>query len=278
MDNTGYTAKQAKRRRRKYRLNKKKFTGAIIILGLIAALTAAAVILIPKRIVKTQETAAAFAESIAPPISEGQTEGQTEERTEEPGADLPMGGRVIVLDAGHGGFDPGAIGIGDTHEDVLNLAVTQYLKAELEDNGARVIMTRENDDAIAADKDSDMEERRRIIEQSGADMVVSIHMNSYEDDPDVCGPLVLFMPGSDQGKALAEAVQDSMNAVIDPDGTSRSQSLFILRCGNMPCILVECGYLSNAEEERKLNQPDYQQRVAKAVCDGVSAYFLQTQE
>ena len=255
------------RRRRKYRLNKKKLVGTIIVLGLAAALTTAAAILLPKRIASTEDTVSALTEDITLPVSE-----QTDKP--EPEVQLLLEGRTIVVDAGHGGFDPGAIGVNGSYEAELNLAVAQYMEAMLEDGGASVIMTRENDDAIADDKVGDMAERRCIIEQSGADIVVSIHMNFYEDDPDVCGPLVLFMPGSEQGKTLAEAVQETMNDALDPDGTARSQSLYILKSGNMPCVLVECGYISNAEEERKLNRAEYQKKVAKAICDGIEAYFL----
>jgi N-acetylmuramoyl-L-alanine amidase len=121
-----------------------------------------------------------------------------------------------------------------------------------------------------------LQERRNIIEQSGSDIVISIHMNNFEQDPGVSGPIVLFMPGSDRGKALAEAVQASLNDALDVNGSARSEDLYVLRSGNQPCVLVECGFLSNAEEEQKLKQPEYQQKIAKAICDG-AAVFLSAQ-
>lgn len=94
-------------------------------------------------------------------------------------------------------------------------------------------------------------------------------MNSYKEDPDMSGPLVLFMPGSEKGKKLAEAAQQSMNKELNAEGSARSENLYILKSGNQACVLVECGYISNKTEERKLKQKDYQQKVAKSICEGV---------
>ena len=272
---------------RRYRLNGKKLMGALLAVGFVAAVCvyAAAALKnaangelmvmgdgIPGTTAgvasKATQTSGALglpesltetAAANTPPAQTGQTVG--------------IDGRVIVIDAGHGGFDPGAIGVGGLHEDDLNLAVARYLKDELEACSVQVMMTREDEDAVAPDKDADMAERRRIIEQSGSDIVISIHMNNYKQDPKVCGPLVLFMPGSDRGKKLAETVQQSLNTALNASGTARSENLYILKSGNQPCVLVECGYLSNEEEERKLGQPDYQKKIATAICEGIRAYF-----
>lgn len=182
---------------------------------------------------------------------------------------------LILLDAGHGGFDPGTIGVTDIHEAVLNLQITKRLKTVLEQNGLRVIMTREDEDALAGTKDEDMETRRRMIKESGADIVVSIHMNWYKD-PKISGPTVLFMPGSVQGEQLAKSVRDTMNTGLNTDGIIRSEDFFVLRCGDQPSIMVECGYISNAAEESKLKQGDYQQQVAEAICEGIQDYIKQS--
>jgi N-acetylmuramoyl-L-alanine amidase len=180
--------------------------------------------------------------------------------------------KSIVIDAGHGGFDPGAMGASGVREDELNLNVAKLLQGALKAQGAEVIMTRSNDDAIAQTKDEDMAERRRIIEESGSDIVISIHMNSHTD-PSVSGPLVLFMPGSEQGQALAEGIIGCLNEHLNASGNSRGESLYILKSGNQPCVLVECGYLSNATEEASLAREDYQQKIADAICEGVAAFF-----
>lgn len=158
---------------------------------------------------------------------------------------------------------------------MLNLQITQRLKALLEQDGVCVIMTREDENALALNKDDDMAARSRIIEQSGADIVVSIHMNWYED-PEIYGPTVLFCPGSEQGRYFAETVQDSMNVALGTDWIARSEDFSVLRSGNQPSIMVECGYISNVEEEAKLKQADYQQKVAEAICEGMQDYMKQS--
>ena len=250
--------------KRRYRLNKEKLATMFFVLACAAAFITVAVVSL--RNADENITAMAYETS-----GESEVEGETD-KTQHTGV---LANRVIVLDAGHGGFDPGAIGVGGTYESELNLAVAQYLKAELENCGAEVIMTREDEEALAGEKNADMAGRRRIIEESGSDIVISIHMNFYEDDPGIAGPVVLFMPGSEQGKTLAETVQQSLNETLHTDGTARSESLYILKSGSQPCVLVECGYLSNAKEEQKLKQPDYQQSVAQAICEGIKQYFPQ---
>ena len=181
--------------------------------------------------------------------------------------------RKILIDPGHGGFDPGAIGASGVHEADLNLVVAQYLQTELAALGAEVVMTRDSDIGLGETQNESLKERRRIIEESNSDIVVSIHMNDFQDNTDICGPLVLFMPGSDQGRILAESIQGYLNTALDAQGSARSESLYVLKSGNQPCVLVECGYLSNAREEQMLQQADYQQKTAKAICDGIVLFF-----
>jgi len=239
-------------RRRRYRFNPKKLGITLFSLGCLAVLIALVV-----QLARSEQTSAHA--NFSPESSKI--------------ADLGvLSDKCIVIDAGHGGFDPGAIGPSGVQEDDLNLKVSQYLKDALEDKGAKVIMTRSDDDAIGETKDEDMAERRRIIEDSGSDIVISIHMNSHTE-PSVCGPLVLFMPGSEQGKALAESVICCLNEFINADGGARSESLYILKSGNQPCVLVECGYLSNATEEASLARQDYQKKIADAICEGTAAFF-----
>lgn len=262
------------RSRRRYRFNGKKLAGTLLMLAFIGAVAVVAVMALKDA--GDLEIAdmgggipAAGDNPVAAPVF-AETESSSGQNVPASG---DLDGRMIVVDAGHGGFDPGAIGVSGTEEDDLNLAVAQFLKAELEGMGAEVIMTREDENAIAGDKDADMAERRRIIKESGSDIVVSVHMNNFIQDPDVSGPLVLFTPGSEKGKTLAEAVQDSLNAALDANGAARSENLYVLKSGSQPSVLVECGYLSNEQEESSLRQPDYQQKVAKAIGDGVTAFF-----
>lgn len=251
MDNNGVRIK-----RRKYRLNIKKFS--IFLFVLIGVITL--IILFTGN----KDSVAANSETN---VTANDNSAQNLDSTEED--------PVIVLDAGHGGFDPGASGVAGTREDVLNLEITLRLKSLLEQSGVQVVMTREDENALAHTKDDDMEARGRIIEESGADIVVSIHMNWYEY-PDMSGPTVLFIPGSAEGRRLAELVQDSMNTELDADGIARSEDFFVLRSGDQPSIMVECGYISNAEEEAKLKQEDYQQKVAEAIWDGIQDFLRES--
>lgn len=241
-------------RRRKYRFNPKKLGVTLISLGCLAALIALVI-----QFMGTERSSAPG--SISPSPENSQT--------------IDLGGlkdKCIVIDAGHGGADPGAIGPSGVQEDDINLKVAQFLQDNLESQGAEVIMTRSDDDAIAGTKDEDMAERRRIIEESGSDIVISIHMNSHTD-PSIYGPLVLFMPGSGQGQTLAENIIECINETLNANGSARSESLFILKSGNQPCVLVECGYISNATEEASLQREDYQKKIADAICEGAAAFF-----
>ncbi len=239
-------------RRRKYRFNAKKLGITLISIGCIAVLIA----LIVQHFGSQPASA---------------SDGLTPQKTQTADLDV-LDGKTIVIDAGHGGFDPGAIGASGIREDELNLKVAKLLEKGLEDGGATVIMTRSTDDAIAATKDEDMAERRRIIEESGSDIVISIHMNSHTDSS-ISGPLVMFMPGSDKGKQLAQDIIDSINEALNADGNARGEELYVLKSGNQPCVLVECGYISNAMEEANLAREDYQKKIADAILEGTTVFF-----
>jgi N-acetylmuramoyl-L-alanine amidase len=266
-----------KKPRRRYRLNGKKLVSTLFMLAAVVAVVVAVTMALKDASAEKASALGASASlaefSSLPDAALDQASLATDVKaTPAPGAGC-LAGSTIVVDAGHGGFDPGAIGVSGVREDEINLAVAKDLKTKLEDIGAIVIMTRADENAIGADKDSDMAKRRRIIEESASDIVISIHMNNFKDDPKVSGPLVLFMPGSVKGEALAEVVQKSLNAELDTDGQPRSDNLYILKSGNQPCVLVECGYLSNEKEEEQLRQPEYQKRIALAICAGTVEFL-----
>lgn len=181
----------------------------------------------------------------------------------------------ILIDAGHGGFDNGALAtFEDKHEAQLNLEIALKLKVELEKIGYRVSLTREDKDALSATKNGDMARRKAIINNSNADMLVSIHMNSNKDSS-ISGPICYFMPGSISGEELAKEIQNTMNDDLSPKKPKKiqSQNYFVLRAGNMPSVLVECGFISNKAEEKKLNNKSYQDKIAKAIAKGISNYL-----
>ncbi len=192
----------------------------------------------------------------------------------EEAVSVAAGKYTVVVDAGHGGPDGGAVGVHGTVEAGLNLTVAQLLKAELERRGVTVIMTRETVDALGDTKKADMAARGRIIAMPEADVVVSVHMNKFTDCS-VHGSMAYYMQGSDEGGILAQCVID---AVTDITGQGRRDAnpgdYFVLRKGAAPSVLVECGFLSNSEDEAKLTDEAYQRLLAKGIADGVCAYLF----
>ena len=252
-----------KNRKRRYRVNKRKLiTTLAVIFGIVAVAVISCCLVFP------------IEDGVAMETQPGTTPAHNVVSVSAPADDDTLDGIKIVVDAGHGGFDSGAIGTSGVYESDLNLKVAEYLKDTLESRGARVIMTRTDEDALADTKDADMARRSEIVRESGADIVASVHMNAHTD-PETSGPLVIYMEGSVQGQKLAEAIQECLNGALDPEigGDARADNLYILRCGLQPSVLIECGYLSNAAEEAKLKQDDYQKRVAQAACAGIAAYF-----
>jgi N-acetylmuramoyl-L-alanine amidase len=183
---------------------------------------------------------------------------------------------TVVIDAGHGGFDGGAESDSGVSEAGINLAVAKKLQMLLERNGYTVVMTREGEDAIGDTKDADMARRREIIETSEADVVVSIHMNKFPS-ASVSGPQVFFHEDSAEGAALAKLVQDALNTALEPPRprVEHPETYYILRSGDCPAVIVECGFLSNEREETLLQDDDYQQECAKAIYRGIDDFFSQ---
>lgn len=197
---------------------------------------------------------------------------------------LPTFGKTIVLDAGHGYPDGGAVGISGSQEDVLNLKVTLFLRDYLEKSGVNVILTRKNENGIFDEsatsikqkKVSDMHERERIMNESEADLFVSIHMNKFTDSK-YSGPQVFYAPQFEEGKAFAENIQNELIAELKPkmerEIKKATSSIYLLKKAQLPAVLVECGFLSNAEEERLLNTTTYQKKIAWAIYKGITTYY-----
>ena len=260
-----YYTKAGNSVKRRYRINKKKLAVFMAVFCIAVAALTVGIYFLTKN-----------DKNVVLPASAQQQQRLDEAQAMIKGTDAALDGKVIVVDAGHGGFDPGAIGVSGVHEDELNLKVARYLEAELKAAGAEVIMTRIDENAIAENKELDMAKRRQIIQESGSDIVVSVHMNWF-DDPEISGPVVIFMDNSVAGEKLALQIQQSLNDALEPQtaGKARSGKFYILKSGYQPCVIMECGYLSNHDEEQKLKQDDYQRRIAKAACEGIMRYFLE---
>ena len=153
----------------------------------------------------------------------------------------------------------------------INLAIAKLLKAELEQRGYRVLMTREEDKALAHTKKADMQARRDMIGQSGADLVLSIHQNS-NPNRSANGAMVLYYKESEEGQRIAQAVQERLNGALKSekmrDAVPQTDK-YILKSGEMPILIVECGFLSNSREEGILRSEEGQQALALAIAEGV---------
>jgi len=187
---------------------------------------------------------------------------------------------VVVVDAGHGGTDPGKVGVDGSLEKDINLAVAERLKTYLEQDDVKVIMTRETDTGLYSETDSrkkmaDMKKRCEIIEESGADLVVSIHQNSYHEES-VSGGQVFYYRDSSKGKALAEVLQDRFDYVLGdqnrrlPKANGNYYLLLHVKC---PIVIVECGFLSNRKEAALLNSGEYQDKLAYTIHMGIMEYL-----
>ena len=197
------------------------------------------------------------------------------------GTDLVIGdGRVVVLDAGHGGEDPGKVGRGDIYEKDINLAITGYVKQYLEQNDYQVVMTREEDRSLGGNqkgfsKNGDMKARLETIENAGALIAVSIHQNSFTDGS-VEGAQVFYHEGSIEGEALAKSIQESMWVRLDSKKrreVKSDSSYYLLKNSSIPMIIVECGFLSNSRELELLQQEAYQRQIAWAIYMGIEKYL-----
>ena len=188
----------------------------------------------------------------------------------------------IVLDAGHGEPDGGAVGVNGTLEKDVNLAIVQKLQEILEGKGVEVILTREGDyglqdenaNTIRKMKVSDMNKRRSIIKESGADLFISIHMNSF-GDAKVHGLHIFYDKSHPDIEETAEKIQNNIGEVTGAKThtvKTADEKLFLMKNPPIPAILVECGFLSNPEEEKKLNDEEYQAKIAWAIASSLENY------
>ena len=190
-------------------------------------------------------------------------------------ADLPLQGKVIVVDSGHGGLDPGAL-YKDIYEKDITLAIGKYLEEALSKMGATVIMTRSDDNDLSNGaknhrKKSDFDERIKIINQKYVDMYVSVHLN-YLTDSRYYGAQVFYNKDNEK---LAESVQEYLNKNTNSDRKVKKipTSTYMYDKLNTKGILVECGFLSNSMERSKLVTKEYQMEFARVLSDAISHYY-----
>lgn len=187
---------------------------------------------------------------------------------------------VVVIDAGHGGNDPGKIGIDGTLEKDINLQIAQKLKKYLEASDVEVVLTREDDKGLYTEKDSkkkmaDMKRRCEIINEVSPALTVSIHQNSYHQE-EIYGGQVFYYKNSEKGKKLAEVLQDRFDYVLGDENTRLAKpndNYYLLLHVKTPIVIAECGFLTNRKESSLLNTQDYQDRVAWTLHMGVMEYL-----
>ncbi len=184
-------------------------------------------------------------------------------------------GYTFVIDAGHGGIDGGVTGVAGSVESNLTLQYALELGALLECRNFGVVYTRTTDNGLyglptSGFKRRDMEARRDIILDADADIVISIHMNWYSDSSR-CGAQVFYQEGCDG--ALADSVQNSINSVTGKSYSALTGDYYICSCTDVTSIIVECGFLSNAEEEQLLLTDSYRAELMYAVMCGVLLYM-----
>lgn len=185
----------------------------------------------------------------------------------------------IVVDAGHGGADPGKVGINEQMEKDINLRIAFFLKQFLQAEGIEVVMTREDDQGLYDENASnkkvqDMKRRLEIIESSDPILVVSIHQNSYPEEA-VRGAQVFYYSTGEESKYLAETLQAQLKR-LDPENHREAKgndSYFLLKKTTKPIVIVECGFLSNREEAEMLSTSLYQEKMAWNIYMGVMKYI-----
>ena len=185
----------------------------------------------------------------------------------------------VVIDAGHGGSDPGKVGINNQLEKEINLKIAEILKDFLQAEGIEVVMTRESDaglydEGASNKKVQDMKRRLEIIEKADPVIVVSIHQNSYHEEY-VKGAQVFYYTTSESSRQLAEVIQEQLRS-LDPDNRREAKgndSYFLLKKTSKPIVIVECGFLSNREEAEKLSSALFQEKMAWNIHMGIMKYL-----
>ena len=198
----------------------------------------------------------------------------------EAAASDSLAGLTVALDPGHGGYDGGARAMDSgIWEKELTLQIAQAVEKELNARGAAVVLTRTEDVCLAqegsgkARKRADLQKRLDIAEEAQADVFLSIHLNEYRDRSE-SGPQVFYQKGADAGRLLAGAMQESLVQTLQPAKVRAANAgdYYVLRNTALPAVLVECGFLSNAAEEKKLLDKAYQRMIAQAVANGLEEW------
>lgn len=209
----------------------------------------------------------------------------SDQKESVPTVSLPVSGKTIVIDAGHGKPDEGAESSRGTTEAETNLKIALKLQNLLEQSGSSVILTRSDENAIydidsktlRQKKVSDIHNRVKIGNESSADIFVSIHLNKIPQQQ-YDGWQTFYNAQSADGQKLAGSIQNNLNDAIQKENNRVAKSIeniYIVKHVEIPITIVECGFLSNPEEEKLLLEDEYQNRLAWGIYNGIIDYFYE---
>ena len=207
----------------------------------------------------------------------------TDRKEAVPTVSLPVSGKTIVIDAGHGKPDEGAESSNGTTEAETNLKIALKIQNLLEQSGSSVVLTRSDENAIydidaktlRQKKISDIHNRVKIGNESSADIFVSIHLNKIPQQQ-YDGWQTFYKAGSENGQKLAVSIQNNLNKAIQKENNRVAKTIdniYIIKHVEIPIAIVECGFLSNPEEEKLLLQDEYQNKLAWGIYNGIIDYF-----
>lgn len=195
---------------------------------------------------------------------------------------LPLSGKVIILDPGHGGPDGGAVVDGVVEKDIA-LSISKMIRDYLQEQGALVLLTREEDEDLAGDVDgyrarkrADLKKRLELINESQADLFLSIHLNAFPSSSSR-GAQTFYTLRYKENKWAATFIQDELKDNLE--NTKRVAKpidyVYVLKHAKKPGVLVEVGFLSNSQERQELTQRSYQDKIAASVYKGIMRYFTE---
>jgi len=193
-----------------------------------------------------------------------------------------VAGRHVAIDPGHGGVDPGAVGQGGTLEKEIVLDIALKLKPLFEQGGVSATLTREEDidlgsgtGTLREQKRADLAARVALANESGADVFISLHANSFPS-PKWSGAQTFYYPGRSESESLAIAIQAELVKLMPGNGRKAGPGeYYVLEHANMPAAVVEVGFLSNPREEELLRDSEYRAKIAEAIFRGVLRFLAQ---
>jgi N-acetylmuramoyl-L-alanine amidase len=198
---------------------------------------------------------------------------------------MPVTNKTIILDAGHGGIDPGALTKDkNTSEKDVNLIIALKIRELLQASGALVILTREEDVSLYEENgdktirqkyNENLKNRKKIIQESNADMFVSIHLNAFEQSK-YYGAQTFYPKGKEDSIGLSKYIQGELKRVVDKTNNREVKArddIYLLKENEIPSVLIECGFLSNEKEAKLLVDEKYQEKLAWSIYVGIQKYF-----